>query len=99
MYLLFFLSCYLTEPAVILVLRGVNAFERMQSIIALKSTPHTTHGIPPLDRIMSPTPQLAHLQASIFFREHELFADDDVRKMLPFLPPPISTRQTDSEKT
>ena len=80
----------------ILVLRAVSAFERMQSIIALKSLPHAAH-VPPLDRIMSPTPQLAHLQASIFFREHELFADDDVRTMLPYLPPPISTRHTDIE--
>ena len=47
------------EPAVVLVLRGVNAFTRMEEVVRSRG-PHQ-HTIPTsrLDKIMSPTPELA----------------------------------------
>ena len=59
---------------------------------------HSAAASAPLDRIMSPTPQLAFLQASLFFREHEVFADDTARPLLPYLPPPLNTRDTAEQR-
>ena len=96
----------ISEPAVVLVLRGVNAFSRMETFICKQpTTAYTSASVTasnsrpaPLDRIMSPTPQLAYLQASLFFREHELYADDASRPLLSYLPPPLNTRDTHEQK-
>jgi hypothetical protein len=45
---------------------------------------------------MSPTPELAFRLISVFFGDHELFADNDARPLLPYLPPTLlATQPTD----
>jgi hypothetical protein len=42
---------------------------------------------------MSPTPQLALRLMTGFFNDHELFADNDARPLLPYLPPTMLAAQ------
>lgn len=71
----------------VLVLRGVNAFKRLESFVNPPVNPLDLRADVPLDRILSPTPQLAFCQARLFFHDHELMGDDDVRTLKDFLPP------------
>ena len=52
----------------------------------------------PLDRMVSPSPELAYRLVSLFFFDRELFADNENRPLMPYLPPLRSEikSQTDS---
>lgn len=76
----------ISEPAMVLVLRGLNAFKRLSSIV----NPTPKHSITKeikLDKIMSATPETAYRQARMFFTDRELFPDPHSRVLLPYLPP------------
>ncbi|XP_060073808.1 dynein axonemal assembly factor 8-like [Ylistrum balloti] len=71
------------EPALILVLRGINGFEKLNSVITnLSHNPQNSH----IDYLMSQTPEEAYSFARSFFTERELFADPQSRSLLPYLP-------------
>ncbi|CAH1795909.1 unnamed protein product [Owenia fusiformis] len=74
-----------SEPAVILAVRGINAFQRLENYILSK--PGGLKG-QSLDKLMSVTPELAYRQITMFFQSWELFSDPQARSLLPYLPPP-----------
>ena len=67
------------------VLRGLDAFRRLESILCASQP----SGKSPrsLEHVMSPTPELAFRLMSLFFSDDELFADNEARPLLPYLPP------------
>ena len=78
-------------PALVLVLRGVNAFARLRhfvdSHLDLSKSKLATDSIS-LDILMSCTPELACRQLSVIFFDRELFSDQSARQNLHLLPPP-----------
>lgn len=78
-------------PALVLALRGVNAFTRLRrsldSHLDLSKSKLATDSIS-LDMLMSCTPELACRQLSVVFFDRELFADQAARRNLHLLPPP-----------
>lgn len=67
------------------VLRGVDAFRRLESAVyPSQSGSRCQHS---LEHVMSPTPELAFRLMTILFSNDELFADDEARPLLPYLPP------------
>jgi len=85
-----FMLQFVLEPALIVALRGVDAFARLEALVVPTCGPSSPRN---LEHIISPTPQLAFRLISIFFGDHELFADDDARPLLPYLPPTTLTAQ------
>ncbi|XP_013420923.1 uncharacterized protein LOC106181165 isoform X1 [Lingula anatina] len=87
-----------SEPAVVLLLRGINAFKRVSSIISSKTQQTTATGGQQLslEKLMSPTPEIAYRQMTLFFRDLELFPDPHARPLLHFMPP---VRQSDESQT
>ena len=81
------------EPAVVLVLRGINAFKRVDAIISARPSTvssqlsGTDRSCLPLDRLLSPTAELAFRQATLFFQDKELMADEQARTLRGYLPP------------
>ena len=78
-------------PALVLALRCVNGFARLQRFVdshsdSSKST-RTTDSIS-FDMLMSCTPELACRQLSAIFFDRELFSDQSARRNLHLLPPP-----------
>ena len=90
--------CYLpSEPAAVVLLRGVNAFRRTHSFVAsLHTGQGDTMGLHHKDLccIISPTPDITYQQAMVFFHRRELYADPSTRWLLPYLPPCYVTLQT-----
>ncbi|KAL3885198.1 hypothetical protein ACJMK2_025289 [Sinanodonta woodiana] len=82
-----------TEPALVLALRGVNAFAKLSSVV--QSCPATGKVESPghQDMLLSRTAEEAYTYIRLFFTERELFADPDARPLLPYLP------QSRNEKT
>ena len=78
-------------PALVLVLRGVDAFTRLQHFVESHSD-LTKPKIPKdsigQDMLMSCTPELACRQLSVIFFDRELFCDQSARRNLHLLPPP-----------
>lgn len=78
-------------PALVLALRGVDAFARLQSFLQSHSDLSKSK-IPKdsisLDMLMSCTPELACRQLSVIFFDKELFSDQSARRILHLLPPP-----------
>ncbi|XP_069036850.1 dynein axonemal assembly factor 8 isoform X2 [Lepisosteus oculatus] len=74
------LAALASVPALVCALRRVNAFAVLRQL--LKDTAGS------LDRVMSPTPELAFRQAALFFTDKELLPDHSARPLLRFLPPP-----------
>lgn len=69
------------EPALVLVLRGINAFKRIEQVIPrpdLKSS----H----MDYLMSRTAEEAYSFTRAFFTDRELHGDPQCRPLLPYLP-------------
>lgn len=78
-------------PALVLALRGVNAFARLQhfmdSHLDLSKSKRATDSIS-FDMLMSCTSELACRQLSVIFFDRELFSDQSARRNLHLLPPP-----------
>ena len=88
----------LPEPAVVLVLRGVNAFKRLDFLIRVQPASKSTPGPgPSLERILSATPELAYRQTMLFFQDKELFADDAARTLLKYLPPVRAAKMAEQD--
>ncbi|XP_064651155.1 dynein axonemal assembly factor 8-like [Lineus longissimus] len=75
-----------SEPALVLVVRGVNAFQRLSNIIATKTPPQSTNHTIPLEKLMSPSPELAYDYTTKFFHDRELYPDPQMRPLLSYLP-------------
>jgi len=63
----------------------VDAFRRLE-LILYPSQP-CGKSQRSLEHVMSPTPELAFQLMALFFSDDELFADNDSRPLLPYLPP------------
>ncbi|XP_071807042.1 dynein axonemal assembly factor 8-like [Asterias amurensis] len=78
-----------SNPALVCIVRGLNAPQLVESILG--TSPITGalpgKGIANLERIMSTSAEAAFRQATMFFRDQELFADPSMRVNLPYLPP------------
>lgn len=79
-------------PALIVALRGINAFERLRQFIhsfygcsPRKRPQHSKDGTCP-DMFMSCTPEIAYRQLTSIFFEHELYADHSKRSNMHLLP-------------
>ncbi|XP_034781597.2 dynein axonemal assembly factor 8 isoform X3 [Acipenser ruthenus] len=67
-------------PALVCALRRVDGFAVLHRLLQDSSSN--------LDRVVSPTPELAFRQAALFFTDRELIPDPSARPLLNFLPPP-----------
>ena len=80
-----------TGPALVLALRGVNAFARLHLFVDshsdLSKSKRATDSVS-FDMLMSCTPELACRQLSVIFFDRELFSDQFARQNLHLLPPP-----------
>ncbi|XP_041735691.1 dynein axonemal assembly factor 8 isoform X4 [Coregonus clupeaformis] len=70
-----------SSPALVCALRRVDAFATLRRLLPRDYTGN-------LNILMSPTPELAFRQASLFFSHGEMIPDHSVRPLLKFLPPP-----------
>ncbi|KAJ8321417.1 hypothetical protein KUTeg_001030 [Tegillarca granosa] len=70
-----------SEPALVLVLRSVGAFKKLESAIP-KPDKKSNH----MDFLMSKTAEEAYSFARSFFMDRELFCDPQSRPLLPYLP-------------
>ncbi|XP_028670098.2 dynein axonemal assembly factor 8 isoform X2 [Erpetoichthys calabaricus] len=68
-----------SSSALVVALRRVNGFAVLRELLQ-----DSSNG---LEKLMSPTPELAFRQAALFFTEQELLSDDFARPLLKFLPP------------
>ena len=76
------------------VLRGLDAFRRLESVIGTSQVSGRSQQN--LEHVMSPTPEVAFRLCAIFFSDDELFADNEARPLLAFLPPmPLSETAED----
>ena len=79
------LLSYFTEPCLVLALRGVNAFRKLESIIP--SQQDKKSGVKGhLDMIHSRSAEQAYSFMRLFFMERELFSDPLSRPLLPYIP-------------
>ena len=78
-------------PALVLALRGINGFSRLQrfvdSHLDSSKSKRATDSIS-FDLLMSCTAELACRQLSVIFFDRELFSDQSARRNLHLLPPP-----------
>ena len=78
-------------PALVLALRGVDAFVRLQRFVESHSDltkAKLSKDIISQEMLMSCTPELACRQLSVVFFDRELFSDQSARRNLHLLPPP-----------
>ena len=71
----------MTEPALVLVLRGINAFKRLEQVV-----PRPDSKGDHMDYIMSRTAEEAYAFTRAFFTDKELYGDPQSRPLLPYLP-------------
>ncbi|XP_071958654.1 dynein axonemal assembly factor 8-like [Antedon mediterranea] len=77
-----------SNPVVINVMRGVDAFQRLRSILRINLNMPISRSQPPcLEKLISPTAELAYRQTVVFFSDRELFSDPTVRINLQYQPP------------
>jgi len=81
----------------VVVLRGLDAFRRLESAVC--PSPVSGRSQRTLEYVMSPTPEVAFRLSAIFFSDDELFADNDARPLLPYLPPVPLSKTIDDEVT
>lgn len=88
-------------PALVIALRGINAFERLREFLhsfyggsPRKRPQQTNEGSCP-DMFMSSTPEIAYRQLTAIFFEHELYSDHSKRSNLHLVPNPVKEVETD----
>ncbi|XP_053408690.1 dynein axonemal assembly factor 8-like isoform X2 [Mercenaria mercenaria] len=74
-----------TEPCLVLALRGVNAFAKLESVVQPRPSPKSGQQFN-LDMIHARTAEEAYTYIRLFFTERELFSDPLARPMLPYIP-------------
>ncbi|XP_033096737.1 uncharacterized protein LOC117101002 isoform X3 [Anneissia japonica] len=76
------------NPVVICIMRGINAFQRVQTFLGIHlSAQSASSNSQSLEKLLSPTAELAYRQTVIFFSDRELFSDPSVRMNLQYQPP------------
>ncbi|XP_002738289.2 dynein axonemal assembly factor 8-like [Saccoglossus kowalevskii] len=76
----------MSSPALVCVLRGINAFHKLQSLLSIPRTYSSFSGNP-LNVLMSPSAEVAYRQTVMFFHDKECYADPTMRPNLCYLPP------------
>uniref|UniRef100_UPI00398F3AE4 dynein axonemal assembly factor 8 n=1 Tax=Pristiophorus japonicus TaxID=55135 RepID=UPI00398F3AE4 len=94
------IDCLVSSPALVCVLRRVGAFNALAEILTA-AKPRTNlfkenHGS--LEKVMSPTPELAFRQAALFFTDRELMSDPGARPLLKYLSPALRSGNTTAGK-
>ena len=71
------------------VVRGINAFKNIRNQLGVTAQHDAFHNQVKFDLevLLAPSAETAFRQATLFFRDPELFADPSMRVNLPFLPP------------
>ena len=95
-----------SSPALIIALRGTDAFSRVSHFINSHKNssilkPGKKDGNS-LDMFVSCTPELAYRQLAVIFFDRELFSDQSARRSLHLLPPPrrvIGSRMSGSSES
>jgi len=70
----------------VLALRGVNAFAKLESIVQPRPSPTAITSSFELETIHARTAEEAYSYIRLFFTERELFSDPLARPMLPYIP-------------
>ncbi|GCB66529.1 hypothetical protein scyTo_0010113 [Scyliorhinus torazame] len=94
------IDCLVSSPALVCVLRRVNAFKTLAAILSA-SKPRANlfkENHSNLEKVMSPTPELAFRQAALFFTDRELMSDPEARPLLKYLPPCLRSGNTKLDK-
>ncbi|XP_078414864.1 dynein axonemal assembly factor 8 isoform X3 [Cetorhinus maximus] len=94
------IDCLVSSSALVCVLRRVGAFKALAAIL---STPKPRASLfkenhRNLEKVMSPTPELAFRQAALFFTDRELMSDPEARPLLKYLPPSLRSGNTKLDK-
>ena len=81
-----------SAPALILLLRGVNAFDLVRHYLANISLDDVIHHLDSRENyyIMSRDTKETYTLATIFFHNDNLFADNSMRHLYKYLPPPTN---------
>ncbi|XP_059834817.1 dynein axonemal assembly factor 8 [Hypanus sabinus] len=80
------IDCLVSSPALVCVLRRVDAFNALAEILNVRQL---KGGMDNLEKVMSPTPELAFRQAALFFTNKELISDPSARPLLKYLSPSL----------
>ncbi|KAH9504288.1 hypothetical protein Btru_064554 [Bulinus truncatus] len=78
-----------SEPALILILRGVNIIHNLRTTLERQDSQQTSHGNKKeknLHWLMSHNSSESEIYTRLFFHQHELYPDPLARTLLPFLP-------------
>lgn len=73
-----------TEPALVLALRGIDAFRRLEAVVPLAQPGRGKDSH--IDYIMSRNAEESYGFARAFFTDKEIFSDPTARHLLMFLP-------------
>ena len=76
----------LLEPCLVLALRGVNVFKKLESVVPPRPNSTKVGKSYHLDMLHARTAEEAYTFIRLFFMERELFADPLSRPMLPYIP-------------
>ncbi|XP_067912833.1 dynein axonemal assembly factor 8 isoform X2 [Heterodontus francisci] len=94
------IDCLVSSPALVCVLRRVGAFKALAAILtatkpraSLFKENHSN-----LEKVMSPTPELAFRQAALFFTDRELMSDPGARPLLMYLSSSLRSGNTKAGK-
>ncbi|XP_068584129.1 dynein axonemal assembly factor 8 isoform X2 [Cebidichthys violaceus] len=79
------LNYLMPSPALVCALKRLDAFPSLRKLLPLDYPGN-------LSVLMSPTPEVAFRQASLFFFEHEMIPDHSVRPVVKFPPQNCSTK-------
>ncbi|XP_048465464.1 dynein axonemal assembly factor 8 isoform X2 [Rhincodon typus] len=94
------IDCLVSSPALVCVLRRVDAFKALAAVLttpkARASLFNENYGT--LEKVMSPTPELAFRQAALFFADRELMSDSGARPLLKYLSPSLRSGITKPDK-
>ncbi|XP_061456052.1 dynein axonemal assembly factor 8 isoform X3 [Rhineura floridana] len=82
------LDALMSSPALIYVLRRIGAFVGLAEILKTQPNSKVISNAGDLQRVMSPTPEMAFRQAVLLFTEKEFVGDPKRRSALKYLPPP-----------
>ncbi|XP_078519163.1 dynein axonemal assembly factor 8 isoform X2 [Lissotriton helveticus] len=90
-----------SSPALICVLRRINAFAALAETLKELTSPASklggSHGR--LQRVMSSTPEMAFRQAALFFTDKDFVSDARSRPALKYILPPSRGNRTEGEET
>eukprot|EP00062_Callorhinchus_milii_P009056 gi/632952430/ref/XP_007891847.1/ PREDICTED: uncharacterized protein C16orf71 homolog isoform X2 [Callorhinchus milii] len=94
------IDCLVSSPALVCVLRRVRAFGVLAEILNTTNSKVSLLNAKQsnLEKIMSPTPEIAFRQAALFFTDRELVSDPSARPLLKYIAPSLSSGNTATGK-